>query len=73
MQDDDLLDIPAFLRRDPGTAPAPTLTQLRRRRTTIPYPKNGGFTCRGKRKEARERHLAMLRRRAERMRQRRRS
>ena len=67
MQDDDLLDIPAFLRRDPSTAPA----QLRRRRTTIPYPKNGGYSCRGKGKAARERHLAALRRRSERMRQRR--
>jgi hypothetical protein len=71
MQDEDMLDIPAFLRRDPSATPAPTVAQLRRRRTTIPYPKNGGYTCRGKGKAARERHLAALRRRAERMRQRR--
>jgi hypothetical protein len=71
MQDEDMLDIPAFLRRDPGTAPATSTAKLRRRGNTIPYPKNGGYTCRGKGKAARERHLAALRRRAERMRQRR--
>jgi hypothetical protein len=64
----DELDIPDFLRRTEDATP--TASVRRRREKKIPYPPNGGYTCKGKRKATRERHLAALRRRAEKMRMR---
>jgi hypothetical protein len=64
----DDLTIPEFLRRDPTEAkPLPV---KRRGERKIPYPKDG-YACKGMRQDAREWHKARLRRRAERMQQRR--
>jgi hypothetical protein len=63
----DDLSIPDFLRRPAiDIKPQPI---RRGRQPKIDYPKNG-YKMFGKRKAAREKHRAQLRRRAERMRQR---
>jgi hypothetical protein len=62
------LTIPEFLKREmPASSPSPV---RRRRDGKIAYPRDG-YACKGMRKDARERHRASLRRRAERMRRRR--
>ena len=62
----DDLTSPEFLKREPTAA---TAAAVRRRRSrAIPYPRDG-YACKGMRQEARERHRAKLRRRAERMRE----
>ena len=64
----DDLSIPDFLKiAMPANYVSPAVR--RRRKGAIPYPRDG-YACKGMRQEARERHRARLRRRAERMRER---
>jgi hypothetical protein len=62
------LTIPDFLKRDPAEI-KPITVKRGRRTAKIAYPKDG-YACKGLRADARDRHQARLRRRAERMRDR---
>lgn len=63
----DDLSIPEFLHRPmPDNWESPVV-RGKRKRGTIPYPKDG-YACKGAREETREKHRTSLRRRDEKMR-----